>query len=60
VVSNVQRDLLEGYKEVIVVVTNEEALEKVERQLREASPSIPNRVRIALRDEFYSGPRLCF
>ena len=45
-VSNVKRDLLSGFQKVIVVATNHQALEKVERQLAQAGLLIPERVEI--------------
>ena len=46
VVSNVKRDLLCGVQKVIVVATNQQALEKVERQLAKEGLLIPGRVEI--------------
>ena len=50
VVSIVKRDLLEGAEKVIVVATDEGALQKVERQLHSAGLLIPPRVVVVLRD----------
>ena len=50
VVSNVKRDLLNGVQKVIVVATDEGALEKIERQLGRAGLILPGRLDVALRD----------
>ena len=50
VVSNVKRDLLNGMQKVLVVATDEEALEKIERQLAQAGLILPGRLDVVLRD----------
>lgn len=50
VVANVKHDLAEGYKKIIVAVTDEQALEKVTQQLDRAGLLIPPRVVVVLRD----------
>ena len=48
VVANVKRDLLCGVHKVVVVATDQQALEKIERQLAKASLLIPGRVEVGL------------
>ena len=52
VVWNVKQNLLSGFRRVLVVATDDKALEKVERQLAMAGLIIPNRVNVVLRDGF--------
>lgn len=52
VVWNVKQDLLSRFTKVLVVATDERALDKVERQLAKAGLIIPRRVEIVLRDGF--------
>jgi len=52
VVSNVKQDLLSRFSKVLVVATDEGALNKIERQLAKAGLIISNRVNIVLRDGF--------
>lgn len=47
---NVKQDLLSGFSKVLVVVTDENALNKVEGQLAKAGLIIPKRVNVVLRD----------
>lgn len=50
VVWNVKQDLLSRFNSVLVVATDERALDKVERQLANAGLVIPKRVNVVLRD----------
>ena len=50
-VKNVRQNLRAGFNRVIVVATDEVALQKVERQLAKAGLIIPGRVTVMLRDE---------
>tara|TARA_R110002111_G_scaffold177181_1_gene243192 strand:- start:1036 stop:3039 length:2004 start_codon:yes stop_codon:yes gene_type:complete len=52
VVSNLKRDLAEGYKKIIVVVTDSKALERVKQKLDKAGLFITPRVVVVLKDEF--------
>lgn len=52
VVANVGRDLLEGMQKVLVVATDETAIEIVRQQLDSAGLLIPGRVEMVLRDVF--------
>jgi len=54
VVWNVKQDLLSRFSSVLVVATDEHALDKVERQLANAGLIIPKRINIVLRDGFTS------
>jgi predicted RecB family endonuclease len=56
VVWNVKQDLLSRFSQVLVVATDERALDKVEWQLAKAGLIIPKRINIVLRDQF---PRPC-
>ena len=49
---NVKQDLLSRFSTVLVVATDEGALEKVERQLAKAGLIIPKKINIVLRDGF--------
>ena len=51
VASNVKRDLLAGAHRVVVVATDEPALEKLEKQLANAALVIPGRVWVVLQDQ---------
>ena len=52
VISNVKNDLLSKFDRVLVVATNEKAMEKVERKLAEAGLLISDRVDVVLRGVF--------
>lgn len=52
VVSNVKRDLAEGYKKIIVVVADLKAFEKVVKRLNETELLISSRVDVVLKNEF--------
>ena len=52
VVANVRNDLRSGFKRVIVVATEKDALAKVERELAQAGLMIPGRVHVVMRDGF--------
>lgn len=52
VVWNVKQCLLSQFKNVLVVATDEGALDKVELQLAKAGLIVPNRVKVVLRDGF--------
>ena len=54
VVWNVKQNVLTGFYKVLVVATDDKALEKVERQLAKAGLIIPKRVEVVLRDGFVS------
>lgn len=56
VVSNVRRDLLCRVQRVIVVATDEAAIEKIERQLAEAGLIVPGRLDIVLQDTGWDWP----
>ena len=56
VVRNVKNCLSSDFNKVIVVATDEAALEKVERQLAKAGLMIPSRVEIVLRDGLKMAP----
>lgn len=49
-VENVRNDLRSGFNRIIVVATDESALNKVERQLAVAGLLVPRRVELVLRD----------
>ena len=53
VVRNVKQDLLARVSSVLVVATDEKALDKVERQLANAGLIIPKRVNVVLRDGYF-------
>ncbi len=46
VVKNVRQDLRAGFNKILVVATDEAAMEKVERQLARAGLIVPGRVRM--------------
>ncbi|MCB7129544.1 MAG: hypothetical protein J3T61_08410 [Candidatus Brocadiales bacterium] len=50
VVWNVKQNLMSRFNSVLVVATDESALDKVELQLAKAGLIIPNRIRVVLRD----------
>jgi hypothetical protein len=52
VVWNVQQDLLSRFSSVLVVATDEGALDRVERQLAKAGLIVPKRIKVVLRDQF--------
>ena len=47
---NVKQDLLAGFKKILVVATDEVALQKVEGQLAKEGLIIPERIEVVLRD----------
>ncbi|MCZ6653622.1 MAG: DUF87 domain-containing protein [Planctomycetota bacterium] len=51
IVWNVKQNILSKFCKVLVVATDEQALEKVEKELAKARLLIPSRVKIVLRDE---------
>ena len=51
VVWNVKQDLLSGFSSVLVVATDEGALDRVERQLAKAGLFVPKRINVVLRDQ---------
>ncbi len=52
VVWNVKQDLLSRFSSVLVVATDEGALDRVERQLAKAGLIVPKRINVVLRDQF--------
>jgi hypothetical protein len=52
VVWNVKQDLLSRFSTVLVVATDEGALDRVERQLAKAGLIVPKRINVVLRDQF--------
>ncbi len=52
VVSNVKNGILSKFSKILVIATDETAMEKVERQLAQAGLLIPNQVELILRDEY--------
>ena len=56
VVSNVKQDLLSRFSSVLVVATDEGALDRVERQLARAGLIVPKRINVVLRDQFVRAP----
>ena len=52
IVRNVKQDLLSGFDKILVVATDDKALRKVEQELARAGLLIPNKVDVALRDQY--------
>lgn len=49
---NIKQNLLVGYQRILIIATNEKALDKISKLLDKERLNIPSRIRVILRDRF--------